>query len=319
MPVRTNGGVFDQQVLTGSLGHYVICGANFSGAINPSTLQPIPGSAAEIICTNIAESAYIEIVNPNEYNMSFALDERRSAWDEISLTEMVQSLGTNVGIDNVDCAVCTVKRVPYIWGCGLASESFLQLTDTPKSYAGYAGYIVTVNPGETGLIFTPAPAGTFSYDFVAVPGQPTLSAVTSSTLTINPGVDVSISTDFAANSVTINSTAGTDYIPVPAGTTLNFSFRYYVTGPFPVAPAALAYVTLPLGTGSGKPAGTSVRIAKPADGLGLISLLVNTQGADIINTDIGTTNSVEFDATQEIILVFDGTSTWQLQIGSVNV
>ena len=315
MPSRVHGGVFDQQVLTGSLSHYVICGANFSGAVN-SYGQPVPGSAAEIICTEISEGAYIEIMNPNECNLSFALDARRSSWDEISLTTMVQSLGTNVGIDHVDCAVCVVKQVPYIWGCGNEPESFLDLTDTPKSYAGAAGYVVTVNPTETGLIFTPVGITSNAFSHVAVPSQPTINALGSDTLTIIPGTDITITTNAIAKSVTINSTAGTDYIPVPSGTTLNFSTRYYVTGPFPVSPAPLAFVTLPLATGSGKPAGTSIIVTKPADALGPVSLLINTQGADIIATDLGDTNSVEFDATQEVILIFDGISTWQLQIGS---
>src|SRR5574337_1733936 len=99
MPVRQSGGVFDEQVLTGSLSHWVVCGADFSGAIN-SFGQPVPGSAAEIIFVDISKSAYINIMNPNECNLSFALEEGRSTWDEISLTAMVQSLGTDVGTDH---------------------------------------------------------------------------------------------------------------------------------------------------------------------------------------------------------------------------
>ena len=318
MPIRTNGGVFDQQILTGSLSHWVICGADFSGAIN-SFGQPVPYSAAEIIFKNIEDGATINIMNPNDQNLSFALEEGRSIWDEISLTAMVQSLGTDVGTDHIDCSVCTVKRVPYVWGCGAEPESFLDLTDTPKTYAGAANYAVVVNPTGTGLVFAPIGVTSNAYAFVSVPTQPLLTATGSATLTINPGTNINITTNAGANSLTINSTAGVDYIPVPSGTTLTYSTRYFVTGPFPVSPAPLAYVTLPLGTGSGKPAGTSVIIAKPADATGMVSLLVNTQGADIIATDLGTTNSVEFDATQEIILVFDGVSTWNLQIGSVNI
>jgi len=317
MPIRVHGGVFDQQILTGSLSHWVICGADFSGAIN-SYGQPVPYSAAEIIFKNIEEGATINIMNPNDCNLSFALEEGRSIWDEISLTTMVQSLGTDVGIDHIDCSVCTVKRVPYVWGCGVEPESFLDLTDTPKTYAGAANYVVTVNPTGTGLIFTPIGITSNAFAFVAVPTQPTIAALGSDTLTLLPGSNVILTTNALTKSVTITSTAGVDYIPVPSGTLLNFSTRYFVTGPFPVFPAPLAFVTLPLATGSGRSAGTSVIIAKPADGLGMMSLLVNTQGADLINTDLGTTNSVEFDATQEIILVFDGTSTWNLQIGSTN-
>jgi len=313
MPVRVHGGVFDQQVLTGSLSHYVVCGADFSGAFD-SYGQPVPDSAAEIIFTKISEGAYINIMNPNDCNLSFALEEGRSVWDEISLTALVQSLGPDVGVDHVDCSVCTVKRVPYIWGCGTGATTFLQLTDTPDTYAGAANYVVTVNPTETGLIFTPVGITSNAFSYVAVPTQPTLTATGSDTLTIIPGTNVNITTNAIARSLTINSTAGTDYIPVPSGTTLNFSLRYFVTGPFP------GTVYLPLGTGSGKPAGTSIIIAKPANApvypTSYISIFVNTTGADIINTDLGFTNSVEFDATQEIILVFDGVHTWNLQIGS---
>jgi hypothetical protein len=317
MPIRVHGGVFDQQILTGSLSHWVICGADFSGAIN-SYGQPVPYSAAEIIFKNIEEGATINIMNPNDCNLSFALEEGRSIWDEISLTTMVQSLGTDVGIDHIDCSVCTVKRVPYVWGCGTGATTFLDLTDTPDTYAGAANYVVTVNPTATGLIFTPVGITSNAFAFVAVPTQPTITALGSDTLTLLPGSNVVLTTNALTKSVTINSTAGVDYVPVPSGTLLNFSTRYFVTGPFPVFPAPLAFVTLPLGTGSGRAAGTSVIIAKPADGLGMISLLVNTQGADLINTDLGNTNSVEFDATQEIILVFNGISTWNLQIGSTN-
>jgi hypothetical protein len=317
MPVRTSGGIFNQQILTGGLSHWVICGADFSGAIN-SYGRPVPGSAAEIIFVNLEDSATIDIMNPNSQNLSFALEENRSTWDEISMTSMIQELGTNVGVDDVNCSICIAKQVPYIWGCNdLTTESFLNLTDTPKTYVGAAGYIVTVNSTETGLIFTPASLGTFSYDFIEVPTQTTLSAITSDILTIIPGNNVTITTDFSANSLTINATGDVDYTPVLSGTTLNFSTRYLVTGPFPVSP--LAFVILPLATGSDRPPGTSVIIAKPANGNGPVSLLVNTQGSDIINTDIGTTNSLEFDATQEIIFIFDGTSTWNLQIGSVNL
>jgi hypothetical protein len=306
MPVRTSGGVFDEQVLTGSLAHYVVCGADFSGAIN-SYGQPVPHSAAEIIFTKISEGAYINIMNPNECNLSFALEAGRSIWDEISLTAMVQLLGPNVGVDHIDCTVCTVKRVPYVWGCGTGATSFLALTDTPDTYAGAANYVVTVNPTETGLIFSPVGIVSNAFSFVASPTQPTLTAAGNDTLTLIAGSNVFITTNALAKSVTINSTAGTDYIPVPPGTALTFSTKYFVT--------AAGTVTLPVGTGSGKPAGTSVVVTKPNGSI----IFVNTTGVtDIIATDIGNTNSIEFDATQECIFVFDGVSTWNLQIGSNN-
>jgi hypothetical protein len=306
MPVRQSGGVFDEQVLTGSLSHWVVCGADFSGAIN-SYGQAVPNSAAEIIFTNISESAYINIMNPNDCNLSFALEQGRSTWDEISLTIMVQSLGTDVGTDHIDCSVCTVKQVPYIWGCGVAATTFLDLTDTPNTYAGSANYVVTVNPTETGLIFTPVGIVSNAFSFVAVPLQPTITALGNDTLTIIPGSNIVITTNALAKSVTINSTGGTDYIPIPPGTAMAFSTKYFVT--------ASGTVTLPHATGSGKPAGTSVIITKSTAAV----VFVNITGVpDIIATDLGNTNSIEFDATQECIFVFDGVSTWNLQIGSVN-
>lgn len=318
MPIRTNGGVFSQQMLTGSLVHYVVCGADFSGAIN-SFGQPVPFSCAEIIFNRIESGAYIDIMNPNSLNLSFALEADRSIWNEASLQIMIQSLGTNVGVDHINCSVLTVKEVPYIWSCCTGDESFLDLTDTPLTYAGSAGYVVTVNPSETGLIFTPGGGGSGNtFSTIAVPTQPSITAIGNDTLTFIPGSNVVITTNALAKTVTINSTAGVDYVPVPTGTTLNFSTRYFVTGPYTFLPAALSFVTLPLGTGSGRAAGTSVIITKPSDATAAISLLVNTQGADIIATDLGNTNSVEFDATQEIILIFDGISTWNLQIGSTN-
>lgn len=305
MPVRQSGGVFDEQVLTGSLAHYVICGADFSGAIN-SYGQAVPFSAAEIIFTKISEGAYINIMNPNECNLSFALEAGRSVWDEISLTAMVQSLGTNVGVDHIDCTLCTVKRVPYVWGCGTGGvDTFLELLDTPNSYAGSAGYVVTVNPGETGLIFTPASAGSNAFSFVASPLQPTISALGSDTLTLIAGTNMVITTNALLKTVTFDATGGGLYIPVPPATALLPDTRYYVT--------SSGSVTLPLGTGT-LTAGTFVKVTKkPGD-----TVFINAIGADDVATDLGNDTSIEFDATQECVFIFDGTSTWDLQIGSVN-
>ncbi len=306
MPIRIHGGVFDQQVLTGSLSHWVICGADFSGAIN-SYGQAVPNSAAEIIFKNIEESATINIMNPNDENLSFALEEGRSSWDEISLTIMVQSLGSDVGVDHVDCAVCTVKRVPYIWGCGAPSAtSFLDLTDTPDTYSGSANYVVTVNSSATGLVFTPVGITANAFSFIASPSQPTISASGSDTLTFVAGTGVSLTTNASLKQVTINATGTSDYIPVPAGTALEFSKQYFVT--------SSGTVTLPTGTGSGRPVGTSVIITK----LVSATIFINVTGFDIISTDLGDTNSIELDVTQECIFVFNGTSSWNLQIGSFN-
>lgn len=307
MPIRTTGGVFDEQILTGSLVHYVVCGADFSGAIN-SYNQPVPNSAAEIIFTEISRSAYINIMNPNDCNLSFALEAGRSTWDEISLTAMIQGLGNDVGADHIDCSVCTVKQVPYIWGCGTGGAStFLELTDTPADYTGLAGYAVVVDGTETGLTFVPATAAN-AYAFVTSPSQPTLTAVGADTLDIIAGTNVTITTNSGANSITIDATGGgsNDYIPVPPATTLAYSTKYYVTG--------AGTVTLPVGSGSGEPAGTSITVTKSP---GTTVFVNTTVGPDLISTDLGDDTSIEFDATQELVFIFDGTNKWDLQIGSV--
>jgi len=304
MPIRTSGGVFSDQMLTGSLAHYVVCGADFSGAIN-SFGQPVPFSAAEIIFNRIEAGAYVNIMNPNECNLSFALEADRSIWTAESLQTMIQALGPDVGIDHIDCTVCTVEQVPYIWACGTGAESFLDLTDTPSTYAGSAGYIVQVNGTEDGLIFTPAGAGTNSFAFVESPSQPTISAMGSDTLTLIAGPNMVLTTNALSKSVIFTSTAGVDYIPIPPTTVMDFSLKYFVT--------SSGTVYLPTGTGSGEPAGTSVIVTKPTGS----TVFVNAVGGDDISTDLGNDTSIEFDATQECIFVFDGVSTWNLQIGSV--
>jgi hypothetical protein len=219
---------------------------------------------------------------------------------------MIQSLGTDVGVDHIDCTVCTVEQVPYIWACGTGAESFLNLTDTPATYAGSAGYVVTVNGAEDGLIFSPAPAGSNAFAFLASPSEPTISAVGADTLTFIAGTNMTITTDALLKTVTFDAAGGggsTNYIPVPPATALAADTRYYVTSP--------GTVTLPLGTGV-LAAGTFVKVTKkPGD-----IILINSVGADDISTDLGNDTSIEFDATQECVFIFDGTSTWDLQIGS---
>lgn len=303
MPIRTSGGVFSSQVLTGSLVHYVVCGANFSGAID-SFGNPIPNSAAEIIFNRIQSGAYVNIMNPNECNLSFALEAGRSIWDETSLTMMVQSLGTDVGVDHINCSLCTVQEVPYVWSCGTGgSTNFLDLLDTPSTYAGSAGYVVTVNPGATGLIFTPNTGGN-AFSNIAVALQPTISAIGSDTLTFIAGSNIVLTTNALAKTLKIDATNNSsDYVPIPPGTTLSISTRYFVT--------SSGTVTLPLSPGI--TAGKSIIIAKRVSDIVFVSIGTIT---DLIATDLGTTNLIEFDATQEIIFVFDGISTWNLQIGS---
>lgn len=308
MPIRTSGGVFNDQMLTGSLSHYVVCGADFSGAVN-SFGQPVPFSAAEIIFNKIEAGAYVNIMNPNECNLSFALEEDRSIWDEASLTAMIQSLGPDVGVDHIDCTVCVCTRVPYVWSCGAGVDTFLELLDTPDSYAGFGGYVVTVNPGETGLIFTPASAGSNAFSFVASPLQPTISALGSDTLTLIAGTNMVITTNAFLKTVTFDSTASAsnDYIPIPGGSAMSISQKYFVT--------STGIVTLPSLTGANTP-GQSVTVTKI---VGIAAVFVNVGNiTDFINTDLGATDSIEFDATQELVFVVSDANNWELQIGSIN-
>jgi len=306
MPIRTNGGVFNDQMLTGSLADYVVCGADFSGAINSFGL-PVPHSCAEIIFNRIESGAYIDIMNPNQFNLSFALEADRSIWNAASLQLMIQSLGTDVGVDHIDCSVLTVKEVPYIWCCGDGTTSFLGLTDTPDTYAGAAGYVVTVNPTATGLIFTPGGGGSGNtFSTIASPTQPSITAVGNDTLTFIAGSNITITTNALAKSVKIDATGNSDYLPVPPGTLLLASNRYFIT--------SAGAVTLPALLGSSITPGQSVTVTKP---VGLTVFINVGNPLDVISTDLGETDSIEFDATQECIFVNNGTGKWQLQIGSV--
>lgn len=49
-------------------------------------------------------------------------------------------------------------------GTGSGVTNFLALTDTPNSYSGAAGYVVTVNSSSNGLEFSPANAVLYNLD-----------------------------------------------------------------------------------------------------------------------------------------------------------
>lgn len=217
MPVRTNGGVFNDQMVTGSLRHFVLEGADFSGAINAFG-QPVPGSAAEIIFTNISEDGFIDIMNPNSFNISFALEINRSQWDASTLTMMVQSLGSDVGVDHINCTICTVTEVPYIWNLGSGSGG------------------------------------------------------------------------------------SADYQPIPPGTSMVISTKYYVT--------SAGTVTLPSTIGAGFLRGHAVLVTKPATSVIFIGV---GNVLDTILTDLGTTDMIEMDITQELIFIYNGANGWELQ------
>jgi hypothetical protein len=190
MPERVNGGVFNDQVLTGSLKHFRIVGANFQGAVGP-TGQPISGSAAEIILTKIAQKATVVIMDPlsDPSGMSFALETNRADWSQEELQTMINSLGT-IGVDQVNVSNVTVQQVPYNLiennGSG-GSTTFIGLTDTPNTYAGQGNRLVSVNATANGLTFiTPPPAGATT--FTALTDTPAnYTGAANRYVTVNPG------------------------------------------------------------------------------------------------------------------------------------
>jgi hypothetical protein len=137
--------------------HYILYGADFGGAVDQYG-HPVAFSAAEIIFNNIASSAYINIMNPNNDNISFALESNRSTWDAASLTAMVRGLGADVGADHVNCSLCTVEEVPYVWGVGgsAPADDYIPIVSGDIIMAG-SKYFITASgtytlPAATGIL-----------------------------------------------------------------------------------------------------------------------------------------------------------------------
>lgn len=163
MPVRTNGGVFTDQVLSGSMRHFKIIGADFSGAMD-SQDRPVFGSAADVIFTKISQRAIIAIMNPIsvlDNSMSFALENTSADWNAERLQTMIRSLGI-IGVDNVDVSAINVIQVMYDLAYQATTEvlSFTDLSDTPSDYVGQAGKTIAVNISEDGLEFISFPTAT---------------------------------------------------------------------------------------------------------------------------------------------------------------
>lgn len=132
MVTRVNGGIFNNQALTGSLCHYRILGANFSGAISDGNYvvvngagpnidltlglgEPVPNSAAEIIMGIVTRLATVVITNPTSGGLYFATENNDSGWLDVSdLQQEIVSLGDNVGVDGLDLTGVTVEKVDYI-------------------------------------------------------------------------------------------------------------------------------------------------------------------------------------------------------------
>lgn len=293
MPERVNGGVFNQQVITGSQRYFVIEGADFSGAF--ANGQPVAFSSAEIIFNLIGTTSYINIMNPYSNGISFALEINRSNWDADSLQVAIQSLGTDVGVDHVNCSVCTVIEVPfnfqYLAGGG-GSTAFIDLTDVtvPSLPNGYVQW----DPTGTVLEYT-----------TTIPYSAIINVPPSVTKII-AGTNISISPTSGVGDVTINATAASDnYIPVPPGASLLQNKKYFVT--------SSGTVFLP--NFLGLSIGDSVIVTKSPPNTSVV-YVVSANGANSILTDIGDSDSIEIDATAESLFIYNG-AAWALQIGSI--
>ena len=111
MPQRVNGSVFSDQVLTGSLRHYLLVGADFSESFDDES--PVYGSAAEEVARVITQKAIIAIFNPYEIGISFALESNRANWDTDELQAAIRALGTDVGTDHLDLSSIRIEEVEY--------------------------------------------------------------------------------------------------------------------------------------------------------------------------------------------------------------
>ena len=337
MPIRIHGGVFNQQVITGSQRYFVIQGADFSGSFQNG--QPVPYSAAEIIFNEISQRGYINIMNPYDIGISFALEINRSSWSAEGLQEMIQSLGTNVGVDHVDCTNCIVIEVPFNFQYLNGVQSFLDLSDTtiPSIPNGY----VLWNSTGTTLVYSP----TIPYSSITGAPSSVTKIIAGSNIVISPssGIgDVTINASGTVGSTvniedegsllgaadTINFTgagvtatflgttatidipqgggsANFEYIPVAPGANLELDKRYFVT--------AAGTVYLP--NFASAAIGASVTVTKSCPNTNIV-IVLSVNGATSVATDIGNTDGIEMDATAEAIFVYDGTR-WNLQIGSI--
>ena len=111
MPQRVNGSVFSDQVLTGSLRHYLLIGADFSDSFEDEA--PVYGSAAEEVARVITQRATIAIFNPYEIGISFALESNRANWETEELEQAIRDLGTDVGTDGLDLSNIRLTEVEY--------------------------------------------------------------------------------------------------------------------------------------------------------------------------------------------------------------
>lgn len=338
MPERINGGVFNQQVTTGSQRYFVIEGADFSGAVHNG--QPVAFSSAEIIFNLISQRGYTNTMNPYSNGISFSLEIDRSDWDANTLQNAIQSLGSDVGVDHVDCSVCTVTEVPFNFQylAGSGSTSFIGLDDVtvPSLPDGYVKWDLTGTVLEYSTtipysVLTGVPDGvskiiagsnitispTTGIGDVTINASGTLSTTIAieedntnigSADTINfTGSGVSVNVIGTTATVNIPSSTGVEssYIPVPPGSTLAINKKYFVT--------AAGTVFLP--SYAGASIGTSIVITKSPPNTSVV-FVVSADGVNSITTDIGNTDSIEIDATIESNFIYNGT-VWALQIGSI--
>lgn len=169
MAERTNGGVFNDQILTGSLRHFIIETGDFSGAVDQYG-QPVHGSAAEIIYTTISQRATIVIMNPDTDSISFALETNRSSWTDEAIQVALRLLGDDVGVDGVDLRNIRVTEVPYDFNSfDVGSKTFIELIDTPATYVGQGGLHLAVADDESGVVFIPGGGEVPEFDTPFIP------------------------------------------------------------------------------------------------------------------------------------------------------
>jgi hypothetical protein len=253
MPERVHGGVFTDEVVTGLLRHFVITGADFSGAQDANG-KPIYGSAASIVFQEITQKATVVIMNPiSQVNrgMSFALESNRADWTADELQVMINGLGNNVGSDSLDLTTVKVEEVPYDFTVG-ASMKFTDLLDTPNNYPnGFAGKGLAVTATEDGLKFV----SLFS-----------------------------------------------DYTVLNAPSALSVDDNYFIN----------ANMTLVLPSTVGLSIGNSIKFAKDVT---VTAFLQTASPSELIITDIGSDTILNYDITEELLMVFDGNG-WSVQVGS---
>tara|TARA_R110000868_G_scaffold183639_1_gene424934 strand:- start:860 stop:1558 length:699 start_codon:yes stop_codon:yes gene_type:complete len=104
--------------------------------------------ATDLITLDVIDQDFIGGYRPTIIEMSKLRD---ILWEDLSITDLIDTpsiLGTSGQILQMDILGEGLEWIDMI-------DTFLELTDTPNDYTGYAGFLVTVNQTEDELEFTP--------------------------------------------------------------------------------------------------------------------------------------------------------------------